>query len=296
MTRLYNSFLIVLFTLSYPVLAAPEKVEDESTTQLRIEEALTAAKGQQGSKLIGTLDLRPTMALRGQDSFRSEDSVELGYRFNPSFQLLYHQDFWTNIYNSSLVGGAEGLGLVVHDGYFDWFSDRVLESRDKSLFVSYEGRLYTPTFAPRREAGMITALRNYLIVGKKVNEAISLNFVETPIVHFYDRATHLGKANPALENRMTFELALSLTSQLGLSLPLSWSAVKMRAIDGMTDSGKVESFVWINPELSYRLNDNYLVGMGYYDTTSLVKSDFSSLQIFEGLEDGVVQMFLRASL
>jgi len=293
---LQKCLLTILLALSIPVLAAPEKIEDESTTQLRTEEAITAAKAQQGSKLLGTVDIRPTVALRGQDSFRSEDSVELGYRFNPSFQLLYHQDFWTNLYNSSLVGGAEGVGLIVHDGYFDWFSDRVWESQDKSLFISYEGRLYAPTFSSRREAGMMTALRNYLIVGKKVNETVSVNFVETPIIHFYDRASHLGKANPALENRMTLELALSLTSKLGLSLPLSWSAMKMRAVEGSSGGNKVESFVWINPELSYSLNDNYLVGLGYYDTTSLVKSDFSSLQIFEGLEDGVVQMFLRASL
>jgi hypothetical protein len=293
---LQKSFITILLALSIPVLAAPEKVEDESTTQLRTEEAITAAKGQPGAKLLGTLDIRPTVALKGQDSFRSEDSVELGYRFNPSFQLLYHQDFWTNLYNSSLVGGAEGVGLIVHDGYFDWFSDRVWESQDKSLFVSYEGRLYAPTFASRREAGMITALRNYLIVGKKVNETVSVNFVETPIVHVYDRASHLGKANPALENRMTLELALSLTSKIGLSLPFSWSAMQMRAVEGSSGGNKIESFVWINPELSYNLNNNYLVGVGYFDTTSLVKTDFSSLQIFEGLEDGVVQMFLRASL
>jgi hypothetical protein len=36
--------------------------------------------------------------------------------------------------------------------------------------------------------------------------------------------------------------------------------------------------------------------MGYYDTTSLISSDLSSFQIGEGLEDGVVQVFLRASL
>ncbi|NBX92121.1 MAG: hypothetical protein EBQ85_02690 [Proteobacteria bacterium] len=283
MTRFFIGSWLIL-SISGFSFAAAEKLEEN------------AVQSKNLGKVLGVIDLRPTVAFKGQDSFRFENSMDVGYRFNPSSRLIYHQDFWTNLYNSVLVGGNDGLGLQIHDGYFDWLAENIFENADKSLSISYDARVYVPTFTPRRDAGMVTAIRNYLIVGKKLNETFSLVFVETPILHVYDRAVHEGRANPLAENRMTFEVDINLTSKLALSLPVIWSAMKMRAAEGVSGSGSTDSFIWVNPELSYSVNDNLTMGLGYYDTSSLIKADFSSFQIFEGLEDAVVQMFLRASL
>lgn len=294
MAQRFLSFVSV-FIFCSTLIAAPARQDEETSTQLKNIEALE--KSAQGdSKVLAAVDIRPTASLKGQDSFRFENWAQLGYAFSPVFQVVYHQDFWMNLYNSQLAGGADGLGLIAQDGYFDWFRDRVFQSQDKTLTLSYEGRLYVPTFSSRREAGMITAFRNYLILGKKLNDVVSVTLVEAPIVHAYSQSAHNGKANPLVENRVTLEVAFNLTSKLNFSLPMAWSATKMRRAPGQINSDSIQNFVWINPELSYAVDANYALGVGYYDTTSLIKSDFSAFQVGEGLEDGVVQCFLRASL
>jgi hypothetical protein len=288
--------LLVAFLSSTLALAAPKNQDEEMGSQLKDLQMLESSGALTNSKFVGVLDVRPTASLKGQDSFRFENSVEIGYQFSPVFSLVYHQDFWTNLYNSTLAGGSDGIGLQPQDGFFDWYRDRVLESSDKTLSLSYEGRLFVPTMASRQQAGMITALRTYFILGKKLGETVSLNLVEAPIIHAYSQASHGGKANPLIENRIGLQVSFNLSKELSFTIPLSWSATKMRSAPGNKSSNAVEHFVWVNPELSYAVNSNYSFGMGYYDTTSLISSDLSSFQIGEGLEDGVVQVFLRASL
>lgn len=289
-------FLFVGFFFGFLALAAPQNQDEETGSQLKDLQMLESSGALSNGKWLGVLDFRPTASLKGQDSFRFENSAELGYQFSPSFSVAYHQDFWTNLYNSSLVGGSEGLGLKAQDGFFDWYRDRVLESSDKTLSLSYEGRLILPVMSSRREAGLLSALRTYFIIGKKFSEFVTVNLIEAPIIHAYSQSSHNGKANPLFENRVSLQVALNLSKNLGFSLPLSWSATKMRKAPGASSSDAMDHFVWINPELTYSVDSNYSVGMGYYDTTSLIRSDFTAFQIGEGLEDGVVQVFLRASL
>jgi len=251
---------------------------------------------QPRSPLIASIDIRPTASFKGQDSFRFENSFDLGYQLSPQSLILYHQDYWMNLYNSRLAGGEDGLGLIVQDGFFDWTYDNFFKSADDSVSLSYEGRLYLPTFASRREAGMLTALRNYLILGKKFSPDFQLNLIEAAILHAYDRAAYNSQANPFWENRVTIQTVWNLNEKWQFSFPVSWSVTHMRTAPGAQFSNINKNFVWINPELRYSLSPTYRVGMGYYDTTSLIRSDFSAFQIGEGLEDGVAQVFLQASL
>lgn len=246
--------------------------------------------------VIGTVDIRPTASFKGQDSFRFENSFDLGLQLSPQSVVLYHQDYWMNLYNSQLVGGADGLGLIAQDGFFDWTYDNFFQNSDESLSLSYEGRLYLPTFSSRREAGMLTALRNYIILGKKISPTLRVNLIEAAILHAYDRAAHTGQANPFLENRVTVQVVWNMSEKLQLSFPVAWSVTRMRTAEGAKFSNINKNFAWINPELRYSLSPNYRLGLGYYDTTSLIRSDFSAFQIGEGLEDGVAQVFLQASL
>ncbi|MFM8268784.1 MAG: hypothetical protein ACKN9V_01235 [Pseudomonadota bacterium] len=288
--------LSLVFFSSLGSLGAPQNQDEEARSPLKGSDFLEATGTTSPSKMLGGVDVRPTVSLKGTDSFRFENSVELGYQFSPVFNLIYVQNFWTNLYNSSLAGGADGLGFIAQDGYLDWTRNQIFESKDKTLSLAYEGRLMVPTLGARREAGMITALRTYFILSKKLSESVSLTFLEIPIVHAFSQASHNGKANPIVENRVGLQVSFNLSKDLSFSFPLLWSATKMRVASGNKSSGAIENFVWINPELSYAVDSHYSLGMGYYDSSSLMSSDLSAFQIGEGLEDGVVQVFLRASL
>lgn len=280
-------FLLAFVLGSFTSFAA-EDLEEET---LEIKKSVSSP-----SPFIATVDIRPTASFKGQDSFRFENSFDLGYQLSPQSMVLYHQDYWMNLYNSRLVGGADGLGLIAQDGFFDWTYNNFFKNSDESLTLSYEGRLYLPTFSNRREAGMLTAIRNYIILGTKISSALNLNLIEAAIIHAYARPEHKNQANPFLENRVTVQLVWNMSEKWQLSFPVAWSVTRMRTAEGAQFSNINKNFAWVNPELRYSLSPNYRLGLGYYDTTSLIRSDFSAFQIGEGLEDGVAQVFLQASL
>jgi len=282
--------------IAQSVLAAPTNQDEEVSAQLQTIQNLEEKAKNSSMKLIGSIDVRPTASLKGQDSFRFENSADLGYQITPQFQMVYHQDFWMNLYNSKLVGGSDGVGLIAQDGFLDWFYEGLAKNRSEDVLLHYEGRLYAPTFSNRRDAGMITALRSYFILETKVSNSVSFNFIEAPIVHVYSVPSHNGRANPIVENRLGVQFRWKLSEKLAFSMPLNWSATRMREAAGAMKSKAIENFVWVNPELTYKASAQYSFGMAYYDTTSLIKSDFSAFQVGEGLEDGVVQLFLQASL
>jgi|LakMenE01Jun11ns_1017448.scaffolds.fasta_scaffold9438138_2 hypothetical protein len=66
-------------------------------------------------KIIGLVDLRPSDVFKGEDTFRMENSAELGYRFNPKLQLTYKQETWGNLVQPSL--SASPNNFFVRDGY-----------------------------------------------------------------------------------------------------------------------------------------------------------------------------------
>jgi len=247
-------------------------------------------------KFIGTLDIRPSDVFKDTDGFRMENSVSFGYRFPSQVKVLYQQEVWSNLTTSpSLPGGPQG-SIFARDGFFSFVSDSFWKSDDAQWFTSYEGRAYLPTFAVRRDAGMLTAIRNYFTLGKKLSPWATVTLTETPIAHVFSTNAFNGKANPIFENRFQVKATLNLTSQLTLGLPLIWQSTKMRQSPGASKSGIWDNYIWVNPELFYALDSNYTLGLAYYDLSGLTKNDLSDLQIMEGLRDGVVQFIFKASL
>ncbi|MFM8269579.1 MAG: hypothetical protein ACKN9V_05255 [Pseudomonadota bacterium] len=279
-----------LFFLSLPLSplaqAAPNLEEKPTALEVKIP----------SGRFVGTLDIRPSDVFKDTDSFRMENSVSFGYRFPSQFQMLYQQEIWSNLSSSpTLPGGPQG-SVFARDGFFSFTTDKFWKSEDESWFATYEGRAYLPTFAARRDAGMLTAVRNYFILGKKVNPYLTMTVTEAPVLHLYSQDSFNGKANPVFESRFQLKAALNLTSQLTLGLPLIWQRTKMRESAGAAKSGIWDNFVWINPEIYYALDSHYTLGLAYYDLTGLAKNDFSDLQILDGLRDGVVQFIFKATL
>lgn len=245
-------------------------------------------------RVVGLIDLRPSDVFKGEDTFRMENAAELGYRFNPKLQLTYKQEVWGNLVQPG--SSAAPNNFFIRDGWVDVLCDKVISSEDQSLFFTYEGRAYLPTFETRRNAGMVTAIRNYATVGKKLASWMTVSATETPIAHFYSQDSFMGKANPAFENRFQLKAGINLTSKLSVSLPLIWQATKMRTSQGAAKSGIWDNYVWMNPEIFYAVDPHLVMGLGYYDVGSLIKNDLSDIQIGDGLRDGVVQMIFKAML
>ncbi|NDD05782.1 MAG: hypothetical protein EB078_12830, partial [Proteobacteria bacterium] len=104
-------------------------------------------------RVVGLIDLRPSDVFKGEDTFRMENAVELGYRFHPQLQLTYKQEIWGTL--SQPMSKSPISNVYSRDGYFDLLSEKVVTSEDGTVFLTYEGRIYLPTFAARRDAGML---------------------------------------------------------------------------------------------------------------------------------------------
>lgn len=278
--------LIIFSSFNTSLMAAPTLEERPATTSTQVG----------GGKFVGTVDIRPSDVFKDTDSFRMENSVSLGYRFPSRFQVLYQQELWSNLSSSpSLPGGPQG-SIFARDGFFSMTSDKFWKSEDESWFATYEGRAYLPTFSVRRDAGMLTAIRNYFTLGKKLSPLVTVTVTEAPIVHIFSQNAFNGKANPIFESRFQLKATVNLTSQLTFGLPLIWQRTKMRESLGASKSGIWDNYIWINPELFYAIDSHYTVGMAYYDLGGLTKNDFSDLQVLDGLRDGVFQFIFKASL
>jgi len=287
----FNRFVLlqIFLFLSTSLLAA---LPNEESKVASISTPVSSPEG----KIIGTLDIRPSDVFKETDSFRFENSISLGYRFAFPLQILYQQELWTNLSDSPTLPGSPQGTVFARDGFFSVLSDKFWTSEDRTVFLTYEGRAYLPTFAARRSAGMLTAVRNYFTLGKKLNPVTTVSITETPVVHVFNQNAFSGKANPLFENRMQAKVSFQLTDQLALGFPLIWQATKMRTSLGASKSGVWDHYLWINPEILYALNTQTTLGLAYYDLGSLTKNDLSDLSIMEGLRDGVVQFIFKASL
>ncbi len=238
----------------------------------------------------GALDMRPSMAASGADSFHTENSVELGINLTEDINVSYLQAFNTNIARHR--GDGTGLDLYAFDGFFRARFAPIWKSADESLTFTYAPRVFTPTFKARRDAGMITTVRNYFTLSKKVSSVVTVTGSIIPIFHAYSR-TGSGSgtdasANPVFENRVYAIVDISLTDKLSLSLPLFFHQTRhLNYQAGAKNNDAWSLLVWTYPELLYAVTPKLTVGVAFY-SDDLLKAD--------GLGKGVGQLTLQASL
>jgi hypothetical protein len=256
-----------------------------------------ALNAPSNSSILGSLEVRPSYkSIVGE--FHSEDSAVLGYQFNKNNSLVYKQEFNTNLYDPSLPESKSGINAYLFEGYLKAKANNVYQNGDLSL--SYEGRQYFPTWSVKRDAGMLTALRNYAKVKYQLTSAVALTAEEVPVIHLYNQAGSMGakgpNANPFFENRASIGLDYAFSDKLKLSIPLLVSSVRTRAYDNLAaNNDKWGHKVWVNPEIYYSVNSNVVVGMGYY-SDNLVRSNFSDTAIGDGLNQGTTQFIFSTNL
>lgn len=257
----------------------------------------TASPAASETKIVGGIDFRPSMRL-GDGSLHTENSLELGYQFARGRILSYMQYFETNLSNPSAE--ISGMNTAVYDGTLRARLGKLLENKDLGLSFSYENRLYLPISQLSRDQGMLTTVRNYFTVAKKLNDSVTLSLSEIPILGIYDRPgiLHAGggaTANMMFENRVYVTIDIALSDALSLSLPLQLYQTKARRMAGASNDGAWTFTAMIYPELSYALADNIYLGVAYY-SSNLIAPDFTRTTIQDGIGAGTIQAVLGATL
>jgi len=247
--------------------------------------------------ITGTIDLRPSWTTKG-GTLGTEDLLAAGYKITPDTSVSYFQALTTNLL--SREASSSGVNAQLDVGYLKTKVNNLWVSDSKDLSLSYENRTYLPVNQAAQDSKMITTIRNYLKLRKKISESVSVSAFEIPIVHLHEQAgvtlDGTSSANAAFSNRVYLIADITLSAKLSLSVPILFHQTKHRDFaSSATNNDSWRFLLWINPELTYSITDNYSVGLGYY-SDNLVLSDLSQFDIGNGLEKGIVQLAFTASL
>lgn len=238
-------------------------------------------------RFTGMIELRPSWNPAGNE-FHTEDTLDLGYDFSPGFSLDYNQYVNTNLSNPR----TGGFGLEPQDGFLRARFRNVWQNVRKDLTFEIEERLYLPTNAAKRDAGMIAALRSVFSLIKQVTPKFTLIAQEIPIIYGFDRSGTANGPNPAFENRLYLIASYDITPKLNFSFPLLlWATAQRRfgptAVSADTSRWTYMAMIW--PELTVAVAPQTFLGVSYYSGNFVDGFE-------KGLTDGVTQLVLRQTL
>lgn len=270
--------------------AAPSQPTAAATTStsapLAIAETVAAPSD---SRVVGKVTLQPSLTIGGTDYFVSENEVMLGYQFHPKSTLSYTQEIHSM--------GSEGVRT--QNGHFK-YQYAPLWSNNLGTSLTHQPRVYLPTASLKRDAGMIAAVRNYLILTQKLTESMSVSLYEVPILHVYSRAASTAvKANPVAENRVYLGFNANLKNALSFELLIAELSTRTASVSGAANSAAWTHLVAAYSEIMYSLSPRVAVGVNYEtanNNTSLMTPGLGGFQIIDGLKDGIVRAVLSVSL
>lgn len=273
-----------------PVTAAPVNPAPEASTAAPASTVAVQAPTQE--RITGILETRPTVGFKGSDTWTTENTVGLGYQFNPNFEIGAVQYFDTNL--SSPDPGRKGADLLVQDGFVRAKFNNLYKT--DTFNFGYEPRLYYPIVKASRDAGQITTMRNYFKFAWKLSNAVTFTAMELPILHFYDKAGVGTKANPGFENRVYLIADFDLGKGWAFSLPVYFHQKKFRNFSPLAaNSGKWDFFVYTWPEITYAISPNVTVGVAWR-SDNFVTSDLGKTSFKEGVELSNFQGILSVTL
>lgn len=230
-------------------------------------------------KIYGLLDLRPSVSTKS-GVLGSENTAEVGYQFNPNARLTFTQ-WWNTSKNLS-------EGLYTHDGFLRMRVYNII--KEGNFALNYQGRLFLPTYAARREAGFVAGLYTGLVATYKLSPTLTLSAASAPQFNHYTRAAHNGKISTGFQNTAMLNLDVQFTPKLYLSFPLYLISSRANTAAGVAGSGAWSHLLVIWPEIGYSLNSNHTIGLSYY-SDALMNSKLSQFTLENGLSNGVLQAF-----
>lgn len=274
-------------------IASPPPVAPVIAPTDSLSETVAAPSTSKG-KVAASVGITPTWTTK-KGAVGTENSASLGYFFNPTTYLGYEQDFNSNVFSPALA--TSGLNPTWDMGYAQFKANNLVVSKEAGLALSYEARVFVPTDPTWATPGGITMVRNYAKLAKSLGNGNFLTLMEVPIVHVFNKAGNpVDGANPGFENRVYLILDLQITSKLSFSLPLMLNSVVYRDVQaGYKNNGTTQHKLWTWPELDYAISQNFTVGAAFR-SDNLVVGDLSNTAIRDGIEGGVAQLVLKASL
>ncbi len=276
----------------------------DSTSAANALEAEVKPAAASGAGFTGNVELRPGVYLGDKNALRSENQIQLGYKFSPDLEIFGRQELNTNISDANLASSKSGLDLTAGNLVFGLKLNNLYVNESAGLSFGYEPRVYLPTDQTNRANGMNATLRNYLKVKKSIASNVDVTFMEIPIFHFYNQAGKLDPVTgktfvaPGYENRIyvIFDFAF-LNNKLSVSMPFNLNTNFYRTFTAGNDpkSGSTQHKLWIYPEITYNVSPHIDLGVAFY-SDALMASDLSKFTIGDGINKGVPQLVLRASL
>jgi hypothetical protein len=268
-----------------------------STTSGPVVRAQKKEPPKESAKGIFALTLRPTW-IQNDPTFQMENTVEAGIQFHPNFSLSYAQDFNTN---TSKTGSFGDFTPSWQDGFLRFKFNNVSQSDDKLFTYNHQLRVYLPIEQTKRDAGFITAIRNYFLFDRKVSSALTFTVYEVPILHIYDRAGSTNSkgeqvANPLFENRFILEPTISLLSNLQVGLPLNLYLVRYQDFgETAKKSGEWIPSVTFSPWIEWQMVPAVALGF-YYETATVAEKTDAGLVWTDGQKAGYYQAYIRLGL
>ena len=260
--------------------------------------AATVPATDTDSKFVAGIELRPsyyrtdvnTSGGAGGDKFQSENTLTVGVQFNKNTSFIYDQ--YVNTYGSGDL--SVGYTPIVGEGAARVLLNNLWTSEKLGLALSYENRTLLPWAESLRDRNRVLANRNYIKLKKTFSDSFSVTLAETPIFFLHTTPNAivggLNKNNEAFENRFyVIPEASLLEGKLSIAMPMYIISTLRR------DEEKFSHQLIAWPEVTYTVASGIDVGVAYY-TGNLLQSNFDGFQIEKGLEDGVSQLVLRASL
>jgi hypothetical protein len=277
-------------------LLAAASTSAVSPAPLVTEESVPTATTSGKRGFTGYLELRPSWTTKSGE-VHSEDEATVSYKFNADQQVQYTQYFNTNVYNpANGPSAAKGLGLYANDAFFKISLKKIWKDRSETNQLDFASKLYMPTWSARREAGFLTFSRDYFTLKHFFTSAVSLQTSVAPTFWAYTQSGSGSTPNAIYSTLAFVELDWDLTKNLSLSMPVVYEGTRYRNYaNGVHLNNGWGHLVYIWPELDYTISDNALVGISYY-SDNLVQDDFSRATFSKGLESGVAQLVMRATL
>lgn len=205
----------------------------------------------------GSIEFRPTMASDGSE-MHLENTLDGGHMITPNWGIGYTQYFNLN------TGPTASSGLAMDEGFLSSTYRNVWKNVRGDLGLDMQTRFYLPTDKSKADAGMVTAVRHYFNLSKKISDRFSLIASYIPILHGYSRPgvykDGKEKANPFFENRLYLTFAFTFSDTVSLEIPLMFMATRNRDFGNAAHWGFVVT-AW--PELTYKVADNTSLGLAF---------------------------------
>lgn len=261
---------------------------------------LSSSDTNRGSIIAGA-EFRPTWNL-GDRKWTGEHVLELGYKIGTKGMIAYRQQI-----DSAMTPSLDGQYFGFSDGYL---MGRIYGTPNpqSGVGLTFEPRVYFPTDPAKRDHGLVTAIRSYFKVERKLTDNFSMLLWEVPILHAYSQRGFQSatpnpdgtvglEANPLFENRVYAGPVFSWGK--GFASLMTTLQLKNTRYSDFSETAKYnddwQHELTFYSEFTVQILPNIGLGVAY-ESGNLIQADFSDFNMYSGFNTGRGQFILSFSL